>query len=197
VTPTLTFEVLISSIQTADSYFSAQAVRAINLGLILRNWCFGLYIAEFELRGEDRARYGEHLLDELSRKLKPLGISNIGRRQLYQYLAFYRTYPQIVRSLSAQSLGLFPDTSGLQEKVRSLAAQLTNQPDELVNRLSYTHFELLIGLEDDLRRRFYEAEGMDSQIFVSRYQMELPKKEDLERFLEAELKEQGITEGGK
>ncbi len=163
MTPTLTFEVLITSIQTADSYFSAQAVRAVNLGLILRNWCFGLYIAEFELRGEDRARYGEYLLDELSRKLKPLGISNVGRRQLYQYLAFYRTYPQIVRSLTAQSLGLFPDTAGLQEKVRSLAAQLTNQPDELVNRLSYTHFELLIGLEDDLRRRFYEAEAIRGQ----------------------------------
>jgi hypothetical protein len=31
---------------------------------------------------------------------------------------------------------------------------------------------------------------MDNQLFVSRYQMELSKKEEFERFLEAELKEQ-------
>jgi hypothetical protein len=37
----------------------------------------------------------------------------------------------------------------------------------------------------------YALAGMDNHLFVSRYQMELPKKEDLERFLETELKEQG------
>ena len=159
----LTFEALVRSLQAADSHFGTQAVRAVNLGLTLRNWCFGLYIAEFELRGEDRARYGERLFDELSRSLKPLGISNVGRRQLYHYLAFYRTYPQIVRSLPAQSLGLFPDTAGLQGKVRTLSAQSTDQRDTLADRLSYSHFELLIGLDDDLKRRFYEAEAIRGQ----------------------------------
>ena len=37
----------------------------------------------------------------------------------------------------------------------------------------------------------YALAGMDNQLFVSRYQLELPKKEELERFLEAKLKEQG------
>jgi hypothetical protein len=103
--------------QIADSHFGAQAVRAVNRELTLRNGCFGLYIAEFELHGADRARYGEHLLDELSRELKRFDISNIGRRQLYQYLTFYRTYPQIMQSLPAPSLPLLPDTFDLQEKV--------------------------------------------------------------------------------
>jgi hypothetical protein len=43
----------------------------------------------------------------------------------------------------------------------------------------------------------YALAGMDSQLFVSRYQMELPRKEELERFLEAELKEQEIPMDGK
>jgi predicted nuclease of restriction endonuclease-like (RecB) superfamily len=33
----------------------------------------------------------------------------------------------------------------------------------------------------------YALAGMDNRLFVSRYQLELPKKEDLERFLETEL----------
>lgn len=160
MTTNLTYEALISSIQAIDSHFSAQAVRAVNLGLTLRNWCFGLYIAEFELRGADRARHGELLLTELSRELKSLGVSNTGRRQLYQYLAFYRAYPQFVRSLPAQLLALISGTSDLEEKVRSATALLAHPPETLLSRLSYTHFELLIGLDDDLRRSFYEAEAI-------------------------------------
>lgn len=159
----LTFGALIASIQALDSQFGAQAARAVNLGLTLRNWCFGLYIAEFELRGADRARYGERLLDELSRELKVLDISNVGRRQLYQYLAFYRAYPQIARTPSAQSLDLFRGSSGLEATVRTVSAQSALSPEALLNRLSYSHFELLVGLEDDLRRGFYQAEAIRGQ----------------------------------
>jgi len=35
----------------------------------------------------------------------------------------------------------------------------------------------------------YALAGMDNQLFVSRYQTELPRKEELERFIERELKE--------
>lgn len=41
----------------------------------------------------------------------------------------------------------------------------------------------------------YALAGMDSRLFVSRYQIELPKKEELEQFLETELKEQGVVDG--
>ena len=40
----------------------------------------------------------------------------------------------------------------------------------------------------------YALAGMDNQLFVSKYQLELPKKEDMERFLEQQIKEVG---GGK
>jgi hypothetical protein len=33
----------------------------------------------------------------------------------------------------------------------------------------------------------YALAGLDNQLFVSRYQLELPKKEEIERFLEAEM----------
>jgi len=40
----------------------------------------------------------------------------------------------------------------------------------------------------------YALAGMDNQLFVSRYQLELPRKEELETLLEAELRERGARE---
>jgi hypothetical protein len=37
----------------------------------------------------------------------------------------------------------------------------------------------------------YALAGMDNQLFVSKYQLELPKREEIERFLAEKLKEAG------
>jgi DUF1016 N-terminal domain len=103
-----TFEDLVHSIQGVDAELAAQAARAVNVSLTLRNWTIGCYIAEYELNGADRAAYGEKLLDSLAAELDRLGISNCNRRQLYRYLRFYRTYPGIVGTLSPQSRALLP-----------------------------------------------------------------------------------------
>ncbi len=42
------------------------------MSLTLRNWMIGLYIAEFELRGADRANYGDQLFSALAKQLTSL-----------------------------------------------------------------------------------------------------------------------------
>ena len=37
----------------------------------------------------------------------------------------------------------------------------------------------------------YALAGMDNRLFVSKYQLELPKKEDIQRFLEEKMREAG------
>jgi predicted nuclease of restriction endonuclease-like (RecB) superfamily len=76
---------------------------------------------------------------------------------LYNYLAFYRAYPQIVRTVPAQTRHLLPKNID-SEKVRTASAQLTILPEKLLSSLSYSHFELLAALDDDLKRAFYEIE---------------------------------------
>lgn len=98
----LTFNNLIARIRQIDERLAVQAGKAVNISLTLRNWFIGLYIAAFELHGADRAACGEALLAELSKALCKHEVSNVGRRQLYNYLQFYRAYPQIVRTVSAQ-----------------------------------------------------------------------------------------------
>jgi len=131
------FEKLVGSVRQVHEELAAQAGRAVNISLTLRNWLIGAYISEFELRGSDRASYGDRLLSELSRELRRHKTSNTGRRQLYNYLAFYRAYPQIVRTVPAQ---------------------LAIAPEKLLGSLSYSHFELIVALDDDLKRAFYEIE---------------------------------------
>jgi len=43
-----TFVQLVESIQNAHSGLTAQAGRAVNISLTLRNWLIGYYIAEYE-----------------------------------------------------------------------------------------------------------------------------------------------------
>lgn len=95
-------ECLARSIQTAHEELARQASKAVNVSLTVRNWLIGHYIAEFEMNGADRASYGDKLLDRLAERLTDLGVSTCDKRRLYQYLRFYNTYPEIVRTLTAQ-----------------------------------------------------------------------------------------------
>ena len=161
--PVLDFAGLVTSIQEADARLAAQAIRVVNFGLTLRNWAIGFYIAEFELRGADRSAYGDRLLTELSKALVARQISNTGRRQLYQYLSFYRAYPQIVRTLPAQFRRLLPGLSP-SRKVRTASAPFALAPDKLFGSLSYSHFELLVHAQGPLAGRIRARRSAESTL---------------------------------
>jgi predicted nuclease of restriction endonuclease-like (RecB) superfamily len=154
----LTFNELVASIQQVHEQLAAQASKAVNISLTIRNWLVGLYIAEFELQGADRAKYGVNLLSELAKRLSAPKISNCNRRQLYRYLRFYRLYPQIVGTLSPQLKKLLPAGGQALEKVGSSSPQLRTPPEKLIHRLSYSHIEMIVDLDDELKRAFYEIE---------------------------------------
>ncbi len=152
----LTFDQLVLSIRDVHGTLSEHASKAINLSLTLRNWLIGAYIAEYELNGADRAKYGDNLLNDLADRL--VGVSNCNRRQLYRYLRFYRLYPQIVGTLSPQFEKLLPAQSQAIEKVGTVSPQLHLDPQRLLHSLSFSHFELIVDLDDETKRAFYEFE---------------------------------------
>jgi hypothetical protein len=87
------FNSLIIRITETHSSLQSQAINSVNQLLTIRNWIIGYYIVEFEQHGEDRAEYGQRLMDELSEKLKH--IKGVDRRSLFRFRMFYLTYPQI------------------------------------------------------------------------------------------------------
>src|SRR6478735_4291787 len=106
--PTLDLSALVSAVRQVHDRCAAQASRAVNISLTLRNWLIGAYLHEYELRGADRARYGDALFSELADHLSKAKVSNCGKRQLYRYARFYKLYPEIVGTLSPQLASLAP-----------------------------------------------------------------------------------------
>ncbi|HPM87287.1 MAG TPA: PDDEXK nuclease domain-containing protein [Bacteroidales bacterium] len=150
----MNFEQLIQAFEQANEYLQEKAVSAVNQSLTMRNWLFGHYIVEYEQSGEDRARYGDKLLNSLSRKLQNSGVKGVSVTNLKLCRQFYIKYPQIGQSLPDQSL-----RKSLSEKSGN-----DNKNGEyidgaiILSRLSFTHIIELLTIEDPLKRLFYEVE---------------------------------------
>jgi len=96
------FEKLVMSVRQAHEELTAQAGRAVNVSLTLRNWLIGLYIREYEQHGEDRAKYCEFLLNRLSEELGRFNIPRSNARELRRFRLFYSVYPQIREALTPE-----------------------------------------------------------------------------------------------
>ena len=167
----LSFAELVSFIQHVHVELSAQAGRAVNLSLTLRNWLIGLYIAEYEQRGTDRAEYGARLLENLSSRLGEIGLDGVAPRSLRQYRQFYLIYPGIWQTPSAKSLqSLIPssirqtlpakspsDSADTGSQIApTTSAQFVMPAAKLIQKLSFRNFAELISIDDSIKRAFYE-----------------------------------------
>lgn len=94
---------IVADARTIIDSAQAAACCAVNVTLVVRNWLLGRRIAEEELRHKERADYGKQIVDNLSKKLVQAYGTGFSRRALYQYLQFYKAFPEIVHSLRAQS----------------------------------------------------------------------------------------------
>ncbi len=158
VTPALSFERLVAVIGLAHADLAAQASRAVNASLTLRNWLIGFHIAEYEQQGTDRAQYGDKLLERLSDRLVQAGVSRAEARELRRYRQFYLTYPRIRESLSPElSRALLPqaDAGNIRE---SPTPQLGVAASDVLTRLSFSHIAELLQCDDATKRAFYEFE---------------------------------------
>lgn len=162
-----TFEQLVCAIRLVHVELSAQASRAINASLTLRNWMIGFHVEEFERRGVDRAEYGDRLMDTLADNLAKFGVSRCDRRELYRYRQFYLIYPQIVETVTPQLQSLLSQhdsavadssSTGANPKNVETSPQLRIDGKTLISRLSFSHIAELLNLEDATKRTFYEVE---------------------------------------
>lgn len=78
------------------------AYRQVNETLVKRNWELGKLIAEEELNGQDRAVYGANIIVKLSKKLTLNFGKGFSRRDLYNYLSFYKLFSESKTELCTQ-----------------------------------------------------------------------------------------------
>jgi hypothetical protein len=132
------FSGLIQNLTHVHEHLKFQAAKAVNVNLTLRNWIFGWRIKEYELKGRDRAKYGERLFPLMAERLAGMGVSNCDRKQLYRYCAFYEAFPEILGTLYPKL-----DPSVI---FGTVSRQSEFPPDKLLNELSYSHLEELTEL---------------------------------------------------
>ena len=173
----MNFESLVGCINHIQDTLQAQAAHAVNLSLTTRNWLVGYYIVEFEQHGEDRAKYGEKLLNRLSKRINRKGFEP---RSLRLYRRIYLVYPQLGTEIEPylQKNSLLSDfdiTSIWQSAPAKLQApenpskdiwqsslakleEWSTPSDKLFYKLNYTCLAYLTSIEDPLKRAFYEQE---------------------------------------
>jgi hypothetical protein len=117
---------------------------AINTLLVKRNWCLGKRIAEEELHGEDRAKYGAQLIKQLSKDLTKRYGKGFNASNLYHYVMFYKYFPNIFYSVSRKS-----------EKENFYSVSRESQ------LLTWTHYRALLYVDDDEARAWYAKEAFD------------------------------------
>jgi len=178
------FKELINKLSHVHEVLQGYASKSINQFLSLRNWLFGYYIIEYEQNGEDRAKYGENLIVNITQKVKH--IKGLTGNQLYVCRNFYLLYPHFLRTVSVI---LQSQDTGYNEILRTVSVKsqiidtdniltknissdsifkqdegkdddLLLSPELLLSRLSFSHFIELIRVDDALQRLFYEVEAI-------------------------------------
>ena len=107
------------------------AFQAVNVALVQRNWLIGYRIAEEELNGEKRAEYGTEVIKKLAKELTAEYGKGFDYSTLYKFVRFYKAFPAILDSASPKS---FPT-------------------------LSWTHYRVLLQVEDEKARDWYAKEA--------------------------------------
>lgn len=175
------FQQLVGLIKSTSTFLQEHARNVINRDVTVRAWLTGLYIVEYEQKGNDRAQYGEQLLKNLARQLNSKGFSET---ELRQYRLFFQLYPQIGSPISQylmlsaekqQTPSAVLDFASIQElPIQQTVSAISHDgfamrlqdgsvqpvPQMLFDRLSYSHFAKLIHVENNLERTFLAIESM-------------------------------------
>ncbi len=118
------FNSLVSRIQNTSDILQQDARLVINRNVTTRAWLTGFYIVEYEQHGSDRAKYGENLLQNLSKRLdgKSFGLSN-----LKNYRQFYLEYPQLALPVRDYLISRFGKRQTLSVLFQGAAILLTGK----------------------------------------------------------------------
>jgi predicted nuclease of restriction endonuclease-like (RecB) superfamily len=177
----MNFDHLVELCRLTHEEMQKQAVRAVDLTLVVRNWLFGRYIVEYEQQGADRAAYGAGLMEALTSRLNPLGIKGVSATRLRLYRTFYREYGDIQPTLSGESAtallpaAIQPTPSVELTPVDETTAELVKSVQSLIRRfpLGWSHYVELLTIASPDERRFYEIEAAANQWSVRELQRQI------------------------
>jgi hypothetical protein len=205
-----TYSSLIGDLTSLIEQGRKAAVRYVNTALVATYWLIGRRIVEYEQKGKERSEYGEALLKRLSDDLTIQFGKGWGEPQLRAIRQFYLIYGDIEKRYTLCSESKKPIEPNIRHTLCSeliplklLPEKCQTMPMESFNMLfplSWSHYRLLMRIDESFKREFYEAEcirgnwsvveyalgGMSNKIFASKYKLQLPDPEILKAEIEHE-----------
>ncbi len=145
------YQELISKIGLSIDEGRRLAARNVNSVLVATYWSVGRWIVEFEQRGQDRAAYGEMLIERISQDLTKRYGKGWGDNQLLDIRQFYLTYRSLEKPHTV--CGELGTSNIALPKTKS-----TSIPPQTLS-LSWSHYRFLMRIEDPAKRQFYEVES--------------------------------------
>lgn len=119
------FASLVADIQVLYAAAASTTARTVDRLLTLRSWLTGAWIVEYEQHGEDRAAYGEALIDRLAESLDRAGVKGAGRSNLRNFRQLALVWPDVDprRALVAVAPDIHQTASGgLTVQIRQTAS---------------------------------------------------------------------------
>lgn len=172
-------EPLFDRIVTILDQARGNVVRAVNTNMVLAYWLIGREIVEELQRGKGRAKYGEEVIDQLSKRLMERYGQGFSEANLQNFRKFYLAYQEriaIPYPMGRESGGTgIPHPLGVESgtaKVissplgrESASAQKSyplgsELPRGFSPQLSWSHYRALMRVENREARDFYEREAV-------------------------------------
>jgi predicted nuclease of restriction endonuclease-like (RecB) superfamily len=118
------------------------AARSVNVVMTATYWEIGRRIVELDQGGQDRATYGEALIERLARDLTKRFGRGFSRQNIQQMRSFYLAWQssEIRQTVSGESVDV------------SVASKLFPLP--------WSAYVRLLSVKNEMARRFYEAESL-------------------------------------
>lgn len=134
------------------------AYRAVNFSMVVAYWHIGRRIVEQEQGGKARAGYGDTLVKDLSKKLTRDYGKGYSFANLKNFRQFYLTFHDTQKSYAVRSqLKVKSNLPVKNQKSYAVRSQL-EIPAVLQKELSWTHYRLLMRVENPAARNYYLEE---------------------------------------
>lgn len=161
------FDRVATIIEQARTYVGYTA----DLTMCLTYYEIGHMIVEQEQKGKTRSEYGSNLLKELSTYLTGRFGKGFSASNLKNARQFYQIYAPSIQQLNATK----PENVNRQSLIskfnlQNIALNRQSLISELPFRLSWTHYQVLMRIENADERRFYEIEALNQQWSVRQLQ---------------------------
>lgn len=139
-------------------------VRTINNNMVLAYWLIGREIVQEIQGGEERAEYGKQLIEQLSEQLTEKygrGFSSTNLRYFRTFFTVYSDRKPIIRHIQCGESDSSKNrhTQGGVLDDLSMAVEKSNRELGFSPNLGWSHYRLLMGVDNRNERLFYELEA--------------------------------------